>query len=1326
MHVKRSGVRNVLGLVTIVVVILSLCCVFPFSGEEARANNEGPSWKQVPVNTKKNLADVFALDSDHVWAVGQKGTVLFYNGSAWSDPIDVGTNKYLYAVVAFDENDVWAMGDKVKVHWNGSTWTCSDIDDVVSGACVVPKKPRGGDPEGPYKGWATTKQGDFYMYHDSDWEYSTMGGHTNLAITANCEGRAWISRQNGRILTWNPRTYKWTKARMKVFGSAVRGISACGNQDRAHRNRVLAVGYEGKVLYSHEGHYFSDQGKPEPKKTLRSVDYLDESNAWAVGNDGTIIYSSTPPTTWEDQPIEGVDEQLNGVDAVDESHVWAVGDNGTVLQYSPKPKIIGCTVDNQSSTEVLRGRTYNIRITGSDTHFVAGSSYADLGPGIDVEQTTVLDRTHATARIRVGVNAATGPRPVVVNTQSPPEAPVALDDGITVLEEAPAPQLKKLKPDHGTTGTPITLSGEDFGPSRGLSSSVTFNGVPANQYSSWADEQIVCEVPSGATSGTVWVTTTGGESNPVGFTVDEPQVPQINFCYPTSVVQGSKMQPVEIHGKYTHFKRNESRAMFDPPDGITVHSTAVIDSRLAVAYIDVDNDAPLGARSITVATGTEFPRDLVGCFTIVPDVITFPRLDSLSTDRGSAGDPVTLSGQYFGSTRDSSYVSFNGVPADSYAEWSDTRITCAVPAGATTGPVTVTTSVGTSGGILFTVGSPYIKDCDPTDVVQGHSIDQFHILGDYTHFEQGKSMAVITGGGIAVGATDISDSTHATTSFKVAADATPGKRDVNVVTGGEHPSPLKNLLTIHAAPDGPPEIYGTAPGSGPVGSAVFIKGKNLGAARGSSQVKFNGTPATTFFYWSDHEVVCRVPYGASPGMVTVETPWGNSNQLHFGVSNPSFYFAEGTTRPGFDPYLCIQNPGQENADVKITYMKGDGTTDEQDLAVPPSTRMTVNAKDILGEGEGPSHDFSAVVSSTSGEQVVVERPQYFDYKGAWPGGSDAMGALAPTEYFFFAEGTCRPGFDPYLTVQNPGQENAEVKIVYMKGDGTKAEQTMTVGPTSRSTVNPKDTLGEGDDAAHDFSAAVECTNGQRIIAERPMYFSYHGVWPGGHDVIGARVPARSFYFAEGTTRPGFDPYLCIQNPCRSDANVVITYMRGDGTTVEQALTVPAQARSTVSAKDFLGEGEDPAFDFSCTVECNNNLWIVAERPMYFDYNGWPGGHDVVGALSSAGTFYFAEGTTRPGFDTYLCIQNPGIAHANVKITYMKGDGTTAERDISVPAESRLTVTASETLGVGDDYAHDFSTRVESTNGLDIVCERPMYFNYHGMWPGGHDVAGFAP
>jgi hypothetical protein len=75
-----------------------------------------------------------------------------------------------------------------------------------------------------------------------------------------------------------------------------------------------------------------------------------------------------------------------------------------------------------------------------------------------------------------------------------------------------------------------------------------------------------------------------------------------------------------------------------------------------------------------------------------------------------------------------------------------------------------------------------------------------------------------------------------------------------------------------------------------------------------------------------------------------------------------------------------------------------------------------------------------------------------------------------------------------------------VTLTYMKGDGTTANDTVSVAPNSRSTVIPRNKLGTGNDPSHDFSTKV--SSDQPIIAERPMYFNYNGVWTGGHDVVG--------------------------------------------------------------------------------------------------------------------------------------------------------------------------------------------------------------------------------
>lgn len=75
---------------------------------------------------------------------------------------------------------------------------------------------------------------------------------------------------------------------------------------------------------------------------------------------------------------------------------------------------------------------------------------------------------------------------------------------------------------------------------------------------------------------------------------------------------------------------------------------------------------------------------------------------------------------------------------------------------------------------------------------------------------------------------------------------------------------------------------------------------------------------------------------------------------------------------------------------------------------------------------------------------------------------------------------------------------------------------------------------------------------------------------------------------------------------------------------------------------------------------------------------------------------------------------------------MKGDGTTQEQNLYLASGTRSTVKVNDILGEGDDPGHDFAIKVESANEVGIVCERPVYFNYQGVWPGGHDVVGFSP
>lgn len=73
---------------------------------------------------------------------------------------------------------------------------------------------------------------------------------------------------------------------------------------------------------------------------------------------------------------------------------------------------------------------------------------------------------------------------------------------------------------------------------------------------------------------------------------------------------------------------------------------------------------------------------LVGCLNI----------STIDPPDACEGEEVILSGNGFGSSQDTSMVSFNGVDGGTATDWSETSIVIAVPSGATTGPVMLTVS----------------------------------------------------------------------------------------------------------------------------------------------------------------------------------------------------------------------------------------------------------------------------------------------------------------------------------------------------------------------------------------------------------------------------------------------------------------------------------------------------------------------------------------------------------------------------------------------------------------------------------------------------------
>jgi hypothetical protein len=259
----------------------------------------------------------------------------------------------------------------------------------------------------------------------------------------------------------------------------------------------------------------------------------------------------------------------------------------------------------------------------------------------------------------------------------------------------PGPAIAGFTPTSGPVGTTVTISGTGFTGA----TSVAFNGTSAS-FTVTSATAIQATVPAGATTGRLSVTTPSGTATSSGaFTVVPP--PAITSFAPTSGPVGTS---VTISG--TSFTGATSVAF----NGTTASFTVASDTAIQTA---VPAGATTGPLSVTTPGGTATSS---GAFTVVPA----PTIASFAPTSGPVGTSVTISGTNFtGATS----VAFNGTSA-SFTLTSATAIQAAVPAGATTGPLSVTTPGGTatSSSAFKVVPPPTITSFAPTSGPVGTSV----------------------------------------------------------------------------------------------------------------------------------------------------------------------------------------------------------------------------------------------------------------------------------------------------------------------------------------------------------------------------------------------------------------------------------------------------------------------------------------------------------------------------------------------------------------------------------------------------------------------------
>jgi uncharacterized repeat protein (TIGR01451 family) len=395
----------------------------------------------------------------------------------------------------------------------------------------------------------------------------------------------------------------------------------------------------------------------------------------------------------------------------------------------------------------------------------------------------------------------------------------------------PAPIIDSFEPPIGLAGTEVFIQGANF---TNLTA-VRFNGVNASTFSAPAHTQLRALVPASATTGKIMVVTSGGSvTSAVDFVVSGR--PFIRSFTPRFGRDG--FTQVTIEG-----------LNFTGVTGVGFNGKSV--SGIATPaqnhlLVTVPAGATTGLITVTNASGSGASAEN---FTIT----LAPIIEYFDPHQGGPGTPVTIGG--INLSNGFTVLKFGTTQAGfTVTGQNGTQVRAIVPAGATSGPLTMTNASGsfvTSNSFFVTGSAPYVSELSPVKGPRGTEV-------------------IITGGNFTSPATvrfnGVTDPTAAVTALTqihavAPAGALSGPVTVQTTSGTSTNGPV-----FHT----PPRLTSITPSEAVVGAPAVLAGTNFTDA---SVVLFNGLSAG-FEVTASNRIETVVPVDASSGPITVVTPGG--------------------------------------------------------------------------------------------------------------------------------------------------------------------------------------------------------------------------------------------------------------------------------------------------------------------------------------------------------------------------------------------------------------------------------------------------------------------
>lgn len=498
-----------------------------------------------------------------------------------------------------------------------------------------------------------------------------------------------------------------------------------------------------------------------------------------------------------------------------------------------------------------------------------------------------------------------------------------------------------------------------------------------------------------------------------------------------------------------------------------------------------------------------------------------------------------------------------------------------------------------------------------------------------------------------------------------------------------------------------------------VGTYNNVDGAQIWTFNGTEWVMAGDFAGTDNYGVYSLEVFQRRLYAGTYNPTSGGEVWATQEKQ---LGSTSWFLAEGATAGGFDTWILVQNPQAVDVTGEVIFRTNLGPVAPVPIELEAQSRMTIRVADHVPNSFSVSTQVNAsapVVAERSmywnagllGETSLPGSPQPYEMRGGHANLGlplEAVEGAAGTAQYF-AEGATAEGFDTWILLTNTSGADATAHLRYMTEAGVAAEEDVAVPANTRQQV------AVDEEVPNSFNVGTEVTSDSVLVAERATYWSPIAGIPaaesqGGSSTGGSDVAVTDWFLPEGSTGIGFDTYIELLNPQDQPANVQVTFMDPDGVVDQVNRAIPANSRDTVTMNDFAPNNWEVATSVTADVP------VVAERTMYWDKriapNAWSmrAGHSTTGSIRQSTNWLVPEGSTGIGFDSWVLVSNTADEARDVHVTFMNPQGVIAEDDLSVGANSRLTI------HVIDYVPNDFSvsTMVEASG--DVIVERAMYWD----------------